>query len=75
MFVNSIVNHEIWKCNEKIQQNEIVFDKRKLLSAILRATTGRNTVQNSNRLKHCCQIENLDLYLRRLYAYYIIRHD
>ena len=60
IYLNTIVNHKIWKFSMKIQYEEFSFDQTKFFSSLIKTIEGRKNIESSDRMKQCQKIIGLD---------------
>ncbi len=66
MYLNSVCNFKIWSINQKVQHEELTFERKHLLSAMFRAICGRKAVEQSNRVLQCKKVGNLNRLLQAM---------
>ena len=60
IYLNSIVNHKIWKFNMGIQYDECIFTQKKFFSSLVKTIDGRKRMEQSDRMKQCQKIVGID---------------
>ena len=58
LYLNSIVNHNIWKYSRKIQYEKVEFDEVQLIKNVVKSMHGRKSYDN--RLKTRSKLDNLE---------------
>ena len=58
LYLNSVVNYNIWRYSKKIQYENVSFDESQLMRNVVRTLVARKNIDD--RLKTCSRIENLD---------------
>ena len=58
IYLNSVVNHNIWRYSKKIQHENILFDQAQLIKNVVRSLIARKSMDD--RLKSCSRIDNLE---------------
>ena len=58
LYLNSIVNHNIWRYSKKIQYEKVVFNDYQLIKNVVKTLFARKRMDD--RLKQCSKIDNLE---------------
>ena len=58
LYLNSIVNHNIWRYSKKIQYEKVVFDDHQLIKNVVKTLFARKNIDD--RLKQCSKIDDLE---------------
>ena len=58
MYLNSIVNHNIWRYSKKIQHEMVAFDQSQLIKNVVRTLISRKAIDD--KLKSCSKIDGLE---------------
>ena len=64
IYLNSITNYRIWIISRNILYDDLVFEKKSILSAIVKTISSRMAMEKSDRMTHCQKIDNLERLLK-----------
>ena len=64
IYLNSITNYRIWIISRNIQYDDLVFENKSILSAIVKTISSRMAMEKSDRMTHCQKIDNLERLLK-----------
>ena len=62
LYLNAIVNTNIWKWRNKIKHDNVQFDISHVKASFIRSLVSRKNIEKSDRLRHCHKVDYIESY-------------